>query len=417
MLHGLNLVLGFAVAVLLARLLGPGGYGVYSFGLAIVTLIAIPTQTGVATLTVREVARYRYEHQWGLLHGLFRLGARAVVVVSLLVILAAAGVILLAADQLEPSTRATYLVALALIPLMSMCEFLGATLRGFGRITQGQLPQMVLRPGVLLGFLLLMPLVGGELTSTEAMFGHVLAVMVALACLSVFMGRTVPATMRSAAPSYDRSAWLKSMLPLSLLAGTQVLANQTDIVMLGVMLSSEEVGAYRVASQGAVLVGIFATAINLVISPEIARLHSMGEWGRMQRYVIKAARVMFVGGLLVTTVFIVFGENLLVAVFGESYRDAYTVLLILCGGQLVNMALGPLLTVLNMIGRERQAANWSAVGAALNVTLNLIMIPLFGVEGAALATGLSLALWRAGLSIQLRRELQIKTSVLSRLAE
>jgi len=70
--------LGFLLAILLARTLGPEGYGVYAFVFAIVSLLAIPTQLGLPQLVVRETAKAQAAEQWGLMRGLWRWSTLAV---------------------------------------------------------------------------------------------------------------------------------------------------------------------------------------------------------------------------------------------------------------------------------------------------------------------------------------------------
>src|SRR5690606_12549330 len=79
------------VAVLLARLLGPEGYGLYSYALAWATMLGIPVQFGIPTLVVREVARLRAYGQWNLVRGLLRLANILVVIATAAIIAAVAG--------------------------------------------------------------------------------------------------------------------------------------------------------------------------------------------------------------------------------------------------------------------------------------------------------------------------------------
>ena len=60
------------VAVFLARLLGPAGYGVYAFAFSLITVLAIPSQLGLPQLVVRETARSQVNGDWGLMRGLWR---------------------------------------------------------------------------------------------------------------------------------------------------------------------------------------------------------------------------------------------------------------------------------------------------------------------------------------------------------
>ena len=78
-----------ATAILLARTLGPEGYGIYAFAYALATLIAIPAQMGLPTLVVREVARYQLKEEWGYLKGILRFSNQVVLGLAALLIFGA----------------------------------------------------------------------------------------------------------------------------------------------------------------------------------------------------------------------------------------------------------------------------------------------------------------------------------------
>ena len=111
-----NAVLGFALAIVLARALGPEGYGVYSFALAIVMLAAIPAQVGVPQLVVRETAKAQAKEDWGLMRGLWRWANRAVIIFSFFGAIAT-GAVLWLMDHVEGGRAATMGIGGALIPL------------------------------------------------------------------------------------------------------------------------------------------------------------------------------------------------------------------------------------------------------------------------------------------------------------
>ena len=101
------------------------------------------------------------------------------------------------------------------------------------------------------------------------------------------------------------------------------------------------------------------------------------------------------------------------AVFGEEYADGRIALAILCVGQLTNALVGSVGFLLNMTGNERDVAKGFAIAAIINIALNLVLIPLFGIEGAAFATAVSMMVWNVLLYRQARAKLGIDSSVMS----
>lgn len=405
-------LLTLAVAIFLARELGPEGYGIYAFAFALVSLLAIPSQIGLPTLVVREVARYQLKAEWGYLRGLLSRANQAVLALSILFMLGAALVAWFLADVVDETELETFAWALLLVPLVALGNLRGAALRGLRKVVQGQLPEMLLRPALLLLFVGVTFALGG-LTPSNAMALHVLAAILAFGAGVVMLLRAIPPQMHTASPAFETNAWIRSILPLSLISGMQVINSQTDIVMLGLLATNEDVGIYRIAIQGATLVSFSIAAINTVIAPQISRLYHSGDMTKLQRMVTLSARAILLTSLPLAAVLIFFGEPILGLVFGKEYSEGHVALAILCAGQLVNAVMGSVGYLLNMTGHEKDTAKGLMVAALSNIVLNLALIPLFGMEGAAVATAFSLAVWNILLYRQVKRRIGIDSSAIS----
>jgi O-antigen/teichoic acid export membrane protein len=359
---------------------------------------------------VRETAKYHYREEWGLLHGLLRRANQVVLGFSLVLGLIAGSVAWLLSGRADPVQIETYLWGLLLVPLIALGHLRGATLRGLHRVVQGQLPEMMLRPALLLLFAGTAGLLN-TLTPQGAMAIHVLAAALAYSIGAVLLLRALPIQIRAVTPSYETVVWARSILPLSLVAGLQIVNSQIGIVLLGLFASSEEVGIYRVAAQTATLVVFSLTAVNMVIAPHVSQLYTAGNKERLQRMTTWSARGILLIAVPVSGVFILYGEAILVLLFGDKYRTGHTALAILCVGQLVSAAMGSVGLLLNMSGYERDTVRGVALSAVANVLLNIILIPTFGMNGAATATAVTLLMWNAVLCRQVWVRLGIQSTV------
>ena len=401
-------LLTLGLTVLLARLLGPEGYGIYSYALALVTVLAIPAHVGLPTLLIREIAGHQVRQQWGLLLGVLRFANITALVMSVGLATLAGLLGWFLAERFGTQQLLTFAWALSLVPLMTLGLLRGAALRGLRKVVQGQLPEQVLQPG------LLMVLVGltVALAGAETLSPALTMALHALAFLVTFLLGAMPAETGPARPQYAVRAWLRSLLPLSFLAGMQVINNRAGIVMLGLLGNAEEVGIYRVASQGAMLVVFGLTAMNMVVSPYVARFYAQNDTAKLQRMITISARVMLLAALPVAAVFVVFGDDILRLVFGADYVPGHAALAILCVGQLINAATGSVVAILNMMGHERDTARSVALAAVLNVMLNALLIPFYGIEGAAVATAVSLAAWNLLMVYWVRRRTGLDSTIL-----
>lgn len=410
--RGAMTVTGAALAVTLARALGPADYGVYSFSLAVVTILAIPATMGMPTLVVRETARAEAAGDWARLIGLWRWATIAVALTSALAALAVVAFAWLTPGEWTSAKGTTLLIGAALIPLSALGGLRGAALQGLRRIVLGQLPDTVIRPALLLAFAaaaILLP--GRRLTPQLTMGLHALAAALAFAFGAAVLLRCRPAGVHGATPHTDARAWLAALAPLALIGGVQVLIQQTSVVILGLLDTDAEVGVFRVAAQSAALVAFGLQAVSTVAMPHAARLSAPDERARLQKLATASARTSFAFAFAAFLGAVILGGFLLATVFGRAYAAGTNALAIMAAGQLVYAAFGPAAVFLNMAGHERLTLA-AAVGAALaGVALNLALIPSLGLNGAALAAAITLALWNALLWWFARRQIGVDTLV------
>jgi O-antigen/teichoic acid export membrane protein len=133
---------------------------------------------------------------------------------------------------------------------------------------------------------------------------------------------------------------------------------------------------------------------------------------RLQRMITLAARSTLILALPAALVLILFARQILGNVFGPAYETGAACLAILCAGQLINSGAGSVGLILNMTGHERDSAFGLGIGALTNVTLNIALIPLFDIAGAALATGTSLIAWNIVLALRVHQRLGLDSTAL-----
>lgn len=407
-------VLNVVLAIVLARALGVEGFGVYSFVFALITIMAIPAQMGLPNLVVRETAKAQAVGDWALMKGLWRWSSLMALAMSAALMAIGGLAAWVFAANLPEGGLAVFYWGLVLVPLVALGNLRGAALRGLRRVVQGQLPEFILRPAFLVVLVLGLHfgLSARALTASDAMMLHALASLVSFAIGAWMLMWARPAEM--AAEQHRTThpgAWLRSALPLGIVAGVQIVNQNIGLVVLGVSSPPEEVGIYRVALQGASVVSLGLMATNLVVAPHIARLYQQGDMVRLQRLVKYTARVILSFSLPATLLLVVFGQALLLLLFGSEFAAAYIPLIILCAGQTVNSATATVAALLNMTGHEQDVAFAVALGAIINLTASLVLLP-WGAPGVALAGALGLASWNLLLWRRARQRLGIESSAI-----
>ncbi|MFB6273375.1 MAG: flippase [Salinibacter sp.] len=408
-----NQALMFITSIVLARILGAEGFGLYAFVMGVVGLLGVPANLGLPQLVMRNVASYAARADWGPLRGLLTRAHQAMLSVSLGLVIVGIGGLWLFPDRVDPIMLTAFGVAFLLLPLNALNMLRSATMRGLGHVITGQIPEFLIKP---LSFLILVGIayvaLGPHFSAPWALGMQVAAVGIALTVGIVLLLRRMSTNVRVAEPQYDTRAWTRSALPFLLIGGMQMIIKNTDIVMLGALVGQESAGVYKVATRGAELVTFVLFAANRTLGPTIAQLHSLGEYARLQRLVTRSARLVFLGSLPIASVLVALGPWILL-LFGEDFTIGWTSLCILSTAQLINAGMGSVGLILSMTGFERVTAMGIGVGAIVNVILNAILVPMWHTEGAAVATGISLVCWNTVLVSQIFRQLRINPTVVS----
>lgn len=399
--------------VVLARVLGPQGYGTYSTVFALLSLMVVPAQFGLPSLVVRETARCEASGNWGGLRGLWRWAGAAALAFSLVLSAAGAGLSVLFRENFTAESLRTFAWGLAFVPLLALGNLRSAALQGLRKPVLGQLPEALVRPALFLALIAGASISGHTPGPSQAMAFNVAAAAAALALGAFLLARARPAALaRRPAPRYDARTWLGAALPLTLLSALTLATTHIGILMLGALgVSAQDIGVYRVAAQAAALASFGLSAIVTVAQPHFARLHAQGDMARFQKLATALARASLAFALAAALAAFAFGRDILAAVFGPGYATGYPVLVTLVCAQLAHAGFGTVGPLLNMTGNERDTVRATLASAAAGVALSAALIPLYGTMGAAVASAVALIALKLALWSLVRRRLGIDSSV------
>jgi O-antigen/teichoic acid export membrane protein len=374
----------FAIAVVLARLLGAAGYGVYAFATAWSSVLLVPAVLGLPPLLVRNVVQYEYNGTLDLMRGLLRRANQLILGLSSLLVLVA-GLLGWWAYGSDSGSLHAYWLALLIVPVVGLTSIRGATMQGLGRIVLARVPAAVVAPLLLLLAVGVASLLPGKLAPSTAVGLTVASSVFALALLTFLLRRTLPAATMTSPPRYESRVWLRSALPLVLFSGIQALNAQASIIMLGLLNDNAEVGVYSVSARAASVISFLLLTVRYPLGPTLARLHAARDHDRLQQVVTRSAQVTLVLTLPLALSLFIFAGPLL-GLFGGGFGSGTTVLRILSVGEFINVATGVAGMVLVMTGHEAKMTKGIAAGAVVGIGLNLLLIPVWGATGAAVAT-------------------------------
>jgi O-antigen/teichoic acid export membrane protein len=405
-----NVILAAASMVIVARVLGPDRFGEFSFIIALIFIISIPPTAGLRQTLARETAYARAQHDDNRITKLWNWALRWSFLTTLAL---AAGISAWAIWGIrDPNLSRSVLVGLGLLFFLPFPQIFGGALQGTGRVVQSQIPEYLIRPTVYILVVLWLWLKSdGQSISVVAIL---LAFTAAVAC-DAFFGAwflTRKLDFRPLERTHSHQALNQRMLTLSALsfgaiASAHLINGNLDIIMLGIMDSNTGTGIYKAASVVSQLVAFGLGVVNVIILPRIATMYAKGDLESIQRLVVNSAQKITTFAFFAVLLLILGGKFIITIIFGEAFTEGYLALVILAFGQLGNAFFGPVALVLNMTGNERWTLIGLSASVAVNAALNFILIPPFGIEGAALATASSLLVWNMLLTIAVSRQLGI----------
>jgi O-antigen/teichoic acid export membrane protein len=360
--------------IIAGRTLGDVEFGKFSFALALGTIFETLMDFGLHQVTIRAVARDRTQATELLHH---TLGIKLIWGGVALVALMAAATIL----RPEWDVRiACYLLGGSLV-LRSYMLTIRGVLQGLERFGWDSVVVAADR-AILLTFGAI------ALVSGTGLRGLAIAFVLARATALALAAWLTQAQLGGVGLRFDRAIWRRlqtTALPLGFFLVVLNLYSYVDGVMLGVMRGNVETGLYAAAYRTYEGMSYLPSIIASVLTPRLSELFVSNR--AAHRSVALRGLAGSVGlALLVGGAAYVLATPLLTWLFSDQFAPAASPFRILCLGLPLVFAIWVLHAITISVNRETLLVKTAIVGLAVNVSLNLYVIPRMGAEGAALAT-------------------------------
>ena len=199
----------------------------------------------------------------------------------------------------------------------------------------------------------------------------------------------------------------KRSYPMALSAVAYFIMQSLDIIILTAYEGYDKVAYYSIAVKLATVTALALMSVNIVVAPKIAEIYNNNDHSKLNKLIKDSSRIIFSISLPVLTVLFVFSEFIL-GLFGENYVLAKEALVILLAAQLFSAICGPGAIYLNMTGKEQKLNKILIAGLLINLILNFVLIPNYGIEGAAIATLISMLFWNTLIVIAIYKSDKIK---------
>lgn len=347
----LGTLIGFLFFVAVARLLSPEQYGVFSVGFSASLLLGTVASMG------QEFAILRFWPAADELYGdaaaalTMKNGMRTVFRGCLAALLATC-LVAIGIEVTSAGYSSSAVVAIGLLAAATaLGEFVASALRARGSVLRALIPRDILwRPLVVAVAVALSIRTGpGALWITAILLITVVSLQVLL-FLDITGQRSTTAS--SSTPDELIEQMRRATPGLWGVAIANSIGQHAATIAIGVVLGPVAAGGFFAASRLSQLMAMLLVAVNQVFGPLLSRSWHAGRLTEVRSLYLTAAAISFLGALFVFLIFVFLGKDIL-GFFGDDYSQAYSLLLVLSVGQLVNTACGPNRAFLMMVGREK----------------------------------------------------------------
>lgn len=398
----------FISQILFARTLGLQDYGIYVVALAWLSVLVLFGRLGFDMATVRFVAGFNSQKEFGALRGFLIVARTTAFGASLLVSGAIAAIVMLCGDSMSVTTGKSLLIVALIIPLFALVQIEAAAIRGLGRVVLGDIPLSIGHPLILIGTFFLLTEQSQQGSSAEtALYAYLIATGLTLLALWPAMARLLPRASEAARRVFRWREWTGTALMMTMIAGFGVMLAQMSTIVTGWLAGPETAGLFGAAGRLASTLLIVSFSLCTAIAPLAA---GMTDRHRLQESLNAGLKAIMMASVAVALILLAFGDVLL-GLFGEAFTEASGALAIMVLGQLVAAAAAPAGIVLNMLGGQRQAASILAGAVIVNLCLLLVLVPPYGLIGAATATALTTACCQWIMALATRTRFGLSTAI------
>ena len=386
-------LLGYLYRLIIARI-GTQEYGLLSIGFAVIGIVVVLALLGLDAGVVRYVAYFKGKNDKARIKGVIVDALRISLPLSILF-----GIVMyLSADYMANSifhnAELSFIIKIFsfTIPFYTLSRVALAALKGFQRIEYEIYSRSIFENLARIILTLLVLYLGYSL------FGAATAYMVSIVLMSFlafyYLERKVfPFLKDHFKTIYSSKELISYSWPLMFSSLLYLVIVWTDILMIGYFKDVANVGIYNAALPTADLMLVVPVALISLFTPVITELFAKKKNEDINRVYKTTTKWIFFINLPIFLIMIFFSKAILNILFGSDYVSGASSLMVLASGYLIGVMFNTSEGILNMIKKSRLILFNAAIAAVVNIILNYILIPRYGIVGGAFATGVAIILY------------------------
>ena len=402
-------IMGFLLTLVIAHYYGAQGLGNYILAIVILRIFTLVSKLGLDTFSIRLIASFSRKNKWKSIQ-LFR--KKILILISITSIASSVAMYFLAniiVDHIDVKVEYVRLSSFFVLPMVFfMLHY--QSLRGLKRIAEFS---FFYRMSQATFSIVSIFIISTFIRSNNVPIYAYLTSLTIVSVLSVITYKfwfSKKAVLNSEEIIEDLTIRniLKISVPLMLAQSVQFIMAWTDKLMIGNMMSAENVAVYGVAFRFSMGVSIALMAINSISSPKFAEKFASDDIKGMGKVAMQSAKMIFWTSIPLAAILLIF-PKFFMGLYGAEFLIGFEVLRWLIIGRLVNVFSGSVGNLMQMSGQQKSYMVILIIGSLINVGLNYMLIPVYGIKGAAFASVCSLSFWNLTMVYVVKKKFGFST--------
>ncbi|NJR13569.1 MAG: oligosaccharide flippase family protein [Phyllobacteriaceae bacterium] len=402
--------------VILARLMGTFEYGIFVLVWTAMVIAGNISCFGFQVSVIRFVPQYREQGDLPRLRGMVWTSRWFVFGASTFLAALGLGILELAQGRIETYYVAPFLLGIVLLPMIALGDYITGLARAQGWAMLSLLPIYVVRPILILLLVMGAIAFGAEATAQNALIASIAATYFATIGALLALQAKTPPDMLAGHKTVELRHWVAVSLPIFLVEGFYFTMTNADVLMIGLYLPPEKVAVYFAAVKILALVHFVNFAVRAGAAQRFSALVHSDDMAGLGAFARQTVQWMFWPSVFMAIIMVGTGD-LLLKLFGAEYSGGHALMIILTLGIVARASVGPCESILTMSGQEKACAVAYGLALAINMALNILLIPRMGLQGAAVATAIAMVFEALVLSALVYRRMGIAMFVFARAAK
>lgn len=404
--------LAYLSQIMLARWMGSYEYGIFAYVWVWLLILGGFSTLGLNTAVIRFIPEYTEKADFQRLRGIIFQSRLVTLVTSTTLMLISFILIFLFKGHMADYVILPALLVLICLPAYAITDLHDSMARGYSWMNLALIPPFLLRPMLILLVMASAYFAGLPMTAVTAISAAVIATWLTSIIQIIVLTPHIKKQIPKGEHQNETKFWLATAFPILLMESFVLFLQNTDVLVLSLYHSPSDIAIYYAALKTINLITFVHFAVSNAVANRFSAYEARGDRKLLAKIIRQSVKWTFWPSLGAAILLLIIGKPLL-WLFGPEFTAAYAVMFILAAGLVIKAMFGPAEYLLNMLGEQKLCASVLFLTAMINIVLNFMLIPPYGLMGAASATSLSLTMAAVLFFLAIKLRLKINIFALS----